>query len=221
MFKDYLQIHTVSIVFAGNFNPSIIQPFWLAHRKLVGEKEAESAKIHIVHKQLVRFELDWFFIEVNEGRLELKTNKEPYFEPLKDLAVGIFSWIKETPVVALGINHIFDIALKDSDQNDSVAYNLVNLKSFEDILKKPRLLNLNVVEQQRNDGLNGSYSIRISPSNQTTSKYGLNLNINDNYSLAPGQTGRNGEILKIFSENWGQSNSRAETVVESVWKNFA
>jgi hypothetical protein len=220
MLKDNIQIYIVGIVLNGDFNPTIIQPFWLAQKKLIGEKEAEGAYVNLIHKDLVRFEIDWLFLEVNNFRFELRTSKEPYFEALKDLTIGIFEYLKETPITALGINHIMHIPLRDDQQNDNLGKDLVSLSKFANFMENPKVLDLQVIEQVRKDNLLGSLTLRVAPSDQTTSKRGISININDHYSLPAGSLGRNGEISKILAENWLYSFDRANDIAENFWKNF-
>jgi hypothetical protein len=52
------KIYLLSIVFIGDFNPSIIQPFLLRAKNLIikeEEEEAENAVINVIHHELVRF----------------------------------------------------------------------------------------------------------------------------------------------------------------------
>jgi hypothetical protein len=98
LFKESLQIKTMSIVLIGDFNPVIIQPFWLASRKLIREQEAQNAHVEIIHNELVKFELDWVSIEITKNRFEAKSSQEPYFDPMRDLCVGIFEFLRETPI---------------------------------------------------------------------------------------------------------------------------
>ena len=87
MLDRYLQIETRGIVFLGDFNPSIFQPFWLASKNLIQEEEAKNAKIDVVMNELSRFQLgEWLSVEVSRNRCEFKTMKSPYFSPMKDLA---------------------------------------------------------------------------------------------------------------------------------------
>ena len=57
MFENILEIETFSIVFVGDFNPVILQPFWLANKGLIRESEATNAKVEVIHNEVVKFEL--------------------------------------------------------------------------------------------------------------------------------------------------------------------
>lgn len=215
MLKDKLQIYTLSIVFIGDFNPVIIQPFWLAHKKLIRDQEAEDAKDVLVHNELVKFDLGWAYLEITKNRFEIRTSKEPYFEVVKDLALSIFKVLKDTPIKVLGINHIKHFILTDEE-----LYNfgdkLAPLSNWNEFLSDPKMLFLEIIEQKRKDGLKGHIRIKVHPSDQVGK--GVVINLNDNFSLREDQNGRNGEIVNILQENWNNSQVLAEEISESIWK---
>jgi len=142
MLERYLQIETLSIVFIGDFNPVILQPFWLANKNLIREDEASNANVEIIHNDIVKFDLDWVVIEITKNRCQFRTNKSPYFEAVKDLATSVFRILKETPIKALGINHVFDLSLRNAEEYYEFGNVLTPLNIWSDSLNKPRLLNL-------------------------------------------------------------------------------
>jgi hypothetical protein len=221
MFKDILEIYTVSIVLLGDFNPTIIQPYWLSNKKLIGEQDAANADIKLIHKDLVRFDSDWFFLDVNKVRFELRTSKQPYFEPLKDLTVGIFHFLKETPIRAVGINHIFHLPFRDDDQNIKFGNSLASLNNFSTFMDNPRVYNLQVIDQKRKDDKPGSVTVGIAPSGETTSKFGVSINMNDHFILGNSEPGRNGEIIEILKNEWQNSFENAKNISEKIWSTFA
>ncbi|HLP37728.1 hypothetical protein [Lacibacter sp.] len=217
MLDDRLQVYQLSVVLIGNFNPIIIQPFWLASKKLIREKEAEKAKVQIIHKEIVRFELDWAFIEVKKDRFEIRTTQLPYFEPLRDLVAGIFKLLTETPISMMGINHSKSFVLRDEDHHYEIGNKLVNLNLWEESLDDPRLFHLQIIEHKRKDQYPGMYVVIIEPPKQELNiKYGVEIKMNDHYELGQGQTGRNGEILDILEKNWKYSSDRANEIIENI-----
>ena len=59
-----LEIEGHSIVLLGSFNPQIFQPSWFGNEGLIRKEEADSAKIEIVHRDLVSFSTETFRVEV-------------------------------------------------------------------------------------------------------------------------------------------------------------
>jgi len=216
LIDKYLQVEAKSIVFVGDFNPVIIQPFWLANKKLIREEEAINAKIDVIHNELVKYSLDWADIEINKFRCEFRTSKSPYFEPLKDLAVNVFRILKETPIRQLGINHIYDFSLVNQKKMYDFGNRLCPLNMWNESLEKPRVLHVEVQEPKRRDGKNGVVRVRVTPSDKKID-FGVTININDHYDLGTDERGTNLEIVKILEENWSTSNKRVSEIIENLF----
>lgn len=218
MIKEYLQIRTLSIVIIGEFNPPIIQPFWLANKKLIREHEAENAVVDIIHQDLVRFQIDWAFIQVTRNQIELRTSKEPYFEPLRDLVVGIFEMLRETPITALGINNILHYGITSDQRYYEIGNKLAPLSNWSGFLNEPRMKKLEILEQNRSDKLPGSYMVSVQPSTEklTTNK-GIMVILNDHLSLKPEETGREKELIKRMTDVWSESLEKAEFIPAQLW----
>jgi hypothetical protein len=216
MLKDYLQIKTLSIVFLGDFNPVIVQPFWLANKKLIKEQEAKDTIVELIHNEIVKYDIGWATLEITKKRFELRTSKEPYFEPLKDLMISIFSILTETPIDAMGINHILHFALPDKNKHYEFGNKLAPLNMWNDFMNDPRIFSFEIYEKERKDGLPGFVRIKVQPSDQNI-QFGVSLNINDHYTLSSNENGRNGEMVKCLKDNWNSSLKRAEEIPESLW----
>lgn len=215
MLNDKLQIYTLSVVLIGEFNPAIIQPSWLASKNLIREQEATDTNIELIHNDLTRFQLDWVTIEVTKNRFELRTSKEPYFGPTKDLALSIFNILKETPITAIGINHLKHYSLNEAELLN-FGDKLAPLSNWNEFMNDPRVLLLEILEQKRIDGLEGSYRVKVQGSADV--KNGVLINMNDNYTLKSEAKGRNSEIIKILGENWENSQKRATEIPEKIWQ---
>ena len=216
MLEKYLQIETLSLVLIGDFNPVIFQPFWLSSKNLIREDEATNAKIEIIHNEIVKIELDWLNIEVTRNRCMFKSSKVPYFDPLKDLTVGIFKILNETPIKKVGLNHIYDLSLKNKEQYYSFGSCLTPLKYWDDDLKGPRLLQLEIIENERKDGQNGSRRIRISPSSDQTIPFGVSIDVNNHFDL--NSEGSKIDFISLLEKNWSISFSQTKKMIENVLK---
>lgn len=218
MVAKLLEIETVSIVFVGDFNPIILQPFWLVSKGLIRESEAENAKVEVIHNEIVKFELDdWAKIEITKNRCIFETSKEPYFEPIKDLTSSIFKILRETPIKALGINHIYDLRLPNEEKYKQLGMILTPLKYWEEELKDPRLLNIEIFESVRKDGEPGNRRVRISPSDQKI-QYGIVVKVNDHFDLNSGNDRINAvaQLEKHWSESFVQSLRITENLLKQI-----
>lgn len=214
MLLERRQIYSFSLVALGDFNPKIIQPFWLSSKALIGEKDAEDAVIELIHSEIAKFNLTWVDVLVQQSRFELKSSQEPYFEAIRDLFIGIFGKLQETPIKSLGINHIMHFSARDDQEMFNIGNNLVPLSNW-DMLKNPRVLNLEIVENERRDGLNGKIRIKIQPSDLLIgSNMGFSININDHYSFS--EKISTNEILRIFANQWEKSFDLAKDIVTNL-----
>lgn len=215
MLENYLQIETLSVVVVGDLNPIIFQPFWLSSKGLIRENEAKNAKIEVIHNEIVKYELnDWLAIEVTKKRCMLKTSKKPYFGPLKDLAVGIFKILSETPLESFGLNHTYDLTLKTKESYYKFGSSLTPLEYWNENLDDPRLLQLEIFEKERKDGQKGSRRIRISPSQDQSIAFGVAFNINNHFDLI--SDGKKYNFIKLLEENWNSSFKLTETMINGV-----
>jgi hypothetical protein len=213
MLKDNLEAYTLSIVFIGDFNPAIVQPFWLANRKLIREQEAQNADVRMIHNDLAIFDIGWVFFNVSRYRFEVKTTQEPYFEAVRDLIIEIFRILKETPLTSIGINHLRYFDLKDKDRYYHFGNKIAPLNLWNDHLNDPRLLSFEIIETQREDKLKGQTRIRIQqPDIKIPSSFGVLININDHIDIEEGST-----AIKTLSTNWSLSFDRIDKITESLW----
>ena len=216
MIDKYLKIETLSIVLLGDFNPVIFQPYWLANKELIREDEAKNAKIDIIHNDIVRYEIaDWFNVEINKGRCEFKTTKTPYFDPIKDLTISIFSILKETPIKSMGINHVYDLSLLSNDNFYKFGNTLTPLSIWGDSINDPRLLHLEIYEKERKDIVGASRRIRITPSDQTAIAFGITVNINNHFQLE--NKGNSNNLFSMIENNWKKSFSESKNIVEELF----
>lgn len=218
MLSDFIQKTTLSIVILGDFNPVIIQPFWLVNKKLIRELEAVDSKVELIHNEFVKYTIgDWCSIEILKDRVSIITSKELYFLPLKDLISNIFSILIETPIRSFGINHTMHFQLSSKEQYYNFGNKLAPLSNWSNFLNDPRVLNVEIVEEKREDGLKGTYKVKISPSDIGSDNTIL-ISTNDHFDLGK-ETNAN-LFVKLINDNFDSSINRARSVVENIWDNI-
>lgn len=100
----------VAIVGVGAFNPAIIHPAWLADKELIPQNQAEHAMRQtdaqqlIVTPQVAVFVADWLSVQVTQNQAVFSTVDLGREADLRDLVLGIWELLPETPVDAIGIN---------------------------------------------------------------------------------------------------------------------
>lgn len=215
MFEKILEIETLSIVFLGDFNPIIFQPFWLYSKGLIRENEATDAKVEVIHNEVVKFDInDWASIEVTKNRCEFKSSKKPYFEPLKDLASSIFKILRETPLKSFGINHIYDCKIPNEELYIDLGRRLTPLELWGENMNDPRLNTLEIMESNRIDGEKGNRRIRITPSDQKI-QFGVTVNINNHFDLKQGDKYLN--AISQLEKHWADSFKNSELIASKLF----
>jgi len=110
----------LTLVLTGNFNPSILQPRWMAVIGLLGGEEAEAAKVTVIAQDAAIFEVgDWLGIQVTPERFQAMG---PFSHALKirDLVAGLFLVLEHTPVTQVGINRAMHFRLPDKAARDAL-----------------------------------------------------------------------------------------------------
>lgn len=217
MLNDYFQIYKCSIVVVGSFNPAIIQPYWLAQKKLIREQEAQNAEIDMIHSGIARFKLEWCEFEILNDRFEIKSTQQHMFSAMKDLIISIFNILKETPVQAYGINHIMYYGIPDQKRYYDLGFRLGTLNNWDGILTDPRMFSVEIGEMKRHDGKDGVYRIQIQPSDtKLSSGFGIMVGINDHLQLKENKNGK--EFVNSISETFENSVQRSKSLPEKLWQ---
>jgi len=218
MIKEYLQIYKLNIVVLGRFNPAIIQPFWLANKKLIREQEAQSADIQIIHNDIVSYKIGWAEINVTKDRIQIGTAQEGLFDSLKDLILGILSFLKETPVMAFGINHLRYYTIPDENRYYQIGNRLAPLSLWKGELVDPRMNRLEIIQAKRIDNKAGSYRVTISRPDIPMPNYSILVNINDHFELINNETIT--EVIDVIEKGFNNSISTSEEIINTLWNNL-
>lgn len=204
-----------SIVLVGDFNPSIFQPFWFAQNGLIKEKEAESAKIKIIHPEVVEFESDWLRVQITRERFLMSTIQEPFFEILRDLVLSTFKLLKYTPLNKMGINLIQRIKMKDEASWHAIGDKLTPKEIWNGILNKPGMLKISM-QGIREDELNGNINVHVEPDKRT--QYGILINVNSHFEASEKKNKEinSEEIMNILALEWKKSLDNANDIFRKL-----
>ena len=216
MLRENQQIRTLAIVIIGNFNPAIIQPFWLSKKNLIKESDAENARDVLIHDQLTQFNLGWVAIEISLDKMRLLSNDERSFEAVRDLAVGLFTCLSETPVKAVGINHIIHYLVPDKQQYLLLGNRLAPFSNWSGVLDDPKLNKIELIEQLRRDKFKGHVIVNIEPSHMLNGRNGIALTINDHLSLDDNETDTNNGLLERLKAIWDNSKQRMIEISDNI-----
>lgn len=208
-------IVTASLVFVGAMNPTILQPAWLGAHELIREEEAESAVIRIVHPDVVSYSLDWVDIEVTRERCQLQTTTTAEAaDPVRDLALGIFTILRHTPIRLVGINS--DSHHKQPEERwHEIGHTLAPDAHWKDLLDRPGMRSL-LMEGGRTDDHVGWIRIAVEPSVKVMP--GIYIGVNDHYDLSRQKASVTTAepALSVVRENWEMSLQLRERAAQKI-----
>jgi len=210
------EIAGVSLVFVGAMNPTIMQPAWLAAHDLIRGEEAEAAEIRIIHPDVVSYSLEWVDVEVMRERFQVKTSTtSDAAGPVRDLALGIFTILKHTPIRQVGINSEAHYKVQTVDRWNEIGHSLAPDAHWKELLDRPGVRTL-LMEGARTDDHVGWVRVTVEPSLRV--QPGIYIAINDHYDLS----GEQGSVttaepaLLVVRDNWDRSLELGERAAELV-----
>jgi hypothetical protein len=197
----------VALVLLGSFNPKIFQPMWFAAEGLVSKTEAESAEVEVIHPEVALVTIGPFTLQVVGDRFMAQTDQLPYFSPLRDLVVGVFTLLRHTPARAVGINRQMHFKANDRFSWDGLNKSLTATVAWGDALSNATQVGLDL-RGTRDHAVNGAVSVRIEPS--IVEEGGIFIRVNDHYELAQenSQAGL-AEITDLIDSEFDSSTARA------------
>jgi len=210
-----LDIQGVGVVLRGDFTPTIFQPAWLASHKLIRQQESDAAKVDVIHPNATQFTTEWLQLKVLQDRFDVATTQESFYEPLRDLVVGVLKILNEIPLKALGINRGFHYRLESERMWHNIGHQLAPQKPWESLLDKPGLRSL-IIEGVRPDGHAGYIQAKVGPS--TKVKFGVHIEMNDHYELKSGDANAPAarHATELLTECWAGSMKRSLAIAEKI-----
>lgn len=210
------EIYTLGIVLLGDFNPVIITPYWLSSKSIIRETEADTAKVEIIHSDITRFETDWLIVEASKNRIDFTTKRESHFSALKDLVVSVFTLLKETPIKAIGINHLCHYSFRDIIEYENFGYWLSPAKELAEILNKPKLNLIQFIETTGEKKEDGRIQLAIAPSDLVLDSKSVVFNANHHFNNLKGTSAKS--ILELLNSKWDFSFKKVNELNQLIWK---
>ncbi len=213
--RPQLRMQGINIVIRGAFNPAVFQPSWLATQGLIRSQEADEAEI-LIHPQMAQFSAEWLRMIVTVDRFQVETTQEPYYEPLRDLVVGIFDLLRHTPLKALGINRDFHYQFQSESAWHGVGHQLAPKEHWLAVLSGPGMKSL-TMQGKRPDDFKGYILVKVEPSVRAT-PHGVYISVNDHYELpsASERPASAEEAIEILSEQWTDSMQRGLEIAKRI-----
>lgn len=204
----------IALVVLGAFNPSIFQPSWFAQEGLIGQEEAEAAKLEIIHQEVAVFELEWLRLQVTRDRLAVHSNRESHYEATRDMLIGTLDLLRHMPTRVLGVNHDLVLEYQTREHFNQLGWTLVPEDKWTPVLERPGMVR---VEEQgmRTDDYDGYIRVKIEPILDGGTK--VLYEVNDHFSFSqensPSSTVAMGRLL---DHEWKNISTRAAHILQHL-----
>lgn len=205
----------VSIVLVGNFNPAIFQPTWLASKGLIRESEATSASIEVIHPEIAQFRAGWLHLAVTTTKFVASTADPAHRAPLRDLVMGIFELLDQTPTTRLGLNRSVHVDLTDDETWHGLGHLVAPKEPWAGILEKPGMRVL-LMEGDRRDKRPGRTFFRVEPSQKFP--HAAFIDVNSEYQPADPErpNGNTAYFVGCIREDWDRVIGEAQAAIETL-----
>jgi hypothetical protein len=132
-----------NLVLVGSFNPRIVSPTWLLTKGLVAKEWFEVAsKNLIITQEFSSMDFYEFQIQVTVDRFTISTSMPTEFDTMKDMGVGIFSVLNETPITQLGLNFSGHYQIIDERVPENLLDAFSNERSLGELCNDPVLTSI-------------------------------------------------------------------------------
>lgn len=206
-----LEQQIAAVVLLGRFNPRIFQPTWFAARGLMAEVDVDPKSI-VMTDGFVAFETEYVNVLCAQDRCQFaSTPATPTPELVRDLVVGTFSLLAETPIWEFGLNHQVHIPSQVRRWDDVVAAFGDPQMSFQ-LLERQTLQTI-ALHSARDDGYDGGRTLHLQPSVHLAD--GIFVALNDDVVVHPPDAREAigaREAVKAVDETWDESYDLAESI---------
>lgn len=208
------EIDGANIVLLGSFNTQIFQPAWFALQGLIRKEAADAAKIEFIHPQIVSIIIESVKFEVTLERFTASTSNPSSYELLRDLTLGSFHILQNTPIGTMGFNRNQHFKLPSEKEWNAIGDRLAPKELWKQSLKMPGLRTL-VMEGVRTDDLAGYMRVRIEPSPRVHP--GVYISVNNHFVIRDFKPEQGcGAIMDILKSNWDSFFETVDGIVSSI-----
>lgn len=215
----------IEVVFIGRFNPAIIQPGWFAKYGIVGEEDAKSAKINLVHPELTVINFALFDLHVETGKFSVKT-RDIHPEIIRDFLLKTFGqFLIHTPIRLMGINLAVELECPSAEVRDAFGKRLAPREAWGGWAKMIEgekdptstqhggLVSISMRQSKRPDEHLGYIQVKLEP-NLATAK-NIFIHINDHHELG-GDSDDTSRAMEILEKGWEESLKYSQFIMDET-----
>ncbi|MCW2973531.1 MAG: hypothetical protein JWN72_1804 [Thermoleophilia bacterium] len=202
----------VSIVVVGAFNPLVYQPNWYAAKGLIPQEEADAAEIEVIHRDITTFNTPGWLLQVTADRFLLQSTAAASFRVIRDLALGTFSELSETPVTAMGINRETTYIMDTEESWNALGWTIVPQVNWDAVMERPSLRAV-VIEDVRGDERPGYRRVQLNPVENVLR--GVSIQVNDHFEFASPETMADATpVIDVLTDAWDTSITTADRLIQ-------
>lgn len=207
------QSESASIVMLGAFNPAIFQPAWLALKNLISPSDAKGAEVRLIAPQVAAFKTGGIAVEVLQERFMVQADEPQDQVRLRDLAVGVFAILGETPVSRLGLNWTYVFRLEDEGRWHEVGDQLAPKSVWSSVLRGRPGLRTMTIQGELPEGLRGQLNVKLEPTTAPNVRVDFNYDI-----LGPAGDGpvNADSFVELIRKHWGEARQESLRIATEV-----
>jgi hypothetical protein len=201
------------IVLAGNLNPAIFQPIWLAQHGIVTQEEAENATIEIIRPEIATYDLNPFRFTVQPERFQIETLRPDQSFRMSEIVGQIFRILSETPVRQMALHRTMHFKLGSTEEWHNIGHRLVPKDSWRGIMEDPGMLSV-IVKGTRVSRDSKFFQVQCEPSRKV--EHGLYVQTTEHFD---NPTASALWVEEVLTKSWGEAQSYALTAAQKLIEN--
>lgn len=224
-------INRSTIVFVGQFNPSIFHPTWFEKHKILpiqdtqwalGENaqkkeiQAEEGKIVItdrppllVQHDVARVDFKSLQLFAQQNRVDFVATDKAKFSMLREVVTKTFTLLNHTPIKAVGINFMGDIQFQVQAENILKGIFGGKQDFFEENFGENYQLGGTIVSSEENV----RFSLKLARSEESEEAIHFDANFHRTITSEQAQ-----EAIDIINENHADDQKRLENILKEMFK---
>lgn len=204
-----------TLVLVGPVNPAMFHPEWFKYNNLLKASEADAAEVRVVSQNISVFRTDWLEVDVRPERIQLRTQQEPYFPVLRDLAVGCLNCMPRVPFLQVGFNWESAYQLPNSEAYHKLGHTLAPKDPWGTDLKSPGMLAV-AIQTERIDSYQGTKNYGVRPDLERSESYEVVITVNDHVTFEEDKPNTPALVLECIENYWEESWSSFEGVASHL-----
>jgi hypothetical protein len=210
-----LEIAATSVVLSGSFNPPILQPWWFEAHELLGPEHARAAEARLkaIDTELIGFDVEWLEMQATRDACTFVTNDSARHADLRDLVIGTFTLLPNTPLLAVGLNRLVHYQLSAADEYEKIVDDYLTTKEAWAFLENPAPRAVRMTSRRPHDEPKPGFTlVEVAPSVRVK-PLGLFIAVNEHYQwAAEGEMMPSEDLPAVLAAEWEPARMRANEI---------